>query len=61
MTETIRLGLSPGIYRVISSKAEGDRGAALGDIYLLTPGEDVTLNVDYTSSKATIINDENTK
>ena len=55
------IGLSPGIYRVISSKAEGDRGAALGDIYLLTPGEDVTLNVDYTSSKATIINDENTK
>ena len=35
--------------------------SALGDIYLLTPGEDVTLNVDYTSSKATIINDENTK
>ena len=55
------IGLSPGIYRVISSKAEGGRGAALGDIYLLTPGEDVTLNVDYTSSKATIINDENTK
>ena len=54
------IGLSPGIYRVISSKAEGGRGAALGDIYLLTPGEDVTLNVDYTSSKATIINDENT-
>ena len=49
------IGLSPGIYRVISSKAEGGRGAALGDIYLLTPGEDVTLNVDYTSSKATII------
>ena len=55
------IGLSPGIYRVISSKAEGGRGAALGYIYLLTPGEDVTLNVDYTSSKATIINDENTK
>ena len=55
------IGLSPGIYRVISSKAEGGRGAALGDIYLLTPGEDVTLNVDYTSSKATIINDENAK
>ena len=33
----------------------------MGDIYLLKPGEDVTLNVDYTSSKATIINDENTK
>ena len=49
------IGLSPGIYRVISSKAEGGRGAALGDIYLLKPGEDVTLNVDYTSSKATII------
>ena len=49
------IGLSPGIYRVISSKAEGGRGAALGDIYLLTPGGDVTLNVDYTSSKATII------
>ena len=46
---------------MISSEVEGGQGAALGEIYLLTPGEDVTLNVDYNSVKATIMNDENAK
>ena len=55
------IGIAPGIYRVISSKAEEGQGAALGDIYILTPGEDITLNVDYNSVKATIMNDENIK
>ena len=51
------IGIAPGIYRLISCKA-GGQGAALGDLYILTPGEDVTLNVDYNSEKATIINSE---
>ena len=55
------IGIAPGIYRVISDKADGGQGADLGEIYILTPGEDVTLDVDYTSLKATIINDEDTK
>lgn len=53
------IGIAPGIYRLISGKAGGQgEGAALGDLYILTPGEDVTLNVDYNSEKATIINSE---
>ena len=52
------IGIAPGIYRVISSKAEEGQGAALGDLYILTPGVDVTMNVDYISAKATIINSE---
>ena len=55
------IGIATGIYRVISSKTEEGQGAALGDIYILTPGEDITLNVDYNSVKATIMNDENIK
>lgn len=54
------IGLPPGIYKVISEKIEG-HDSDLGEIYLLTPGEAVTMNVDYTSLKATITNDENTK
>ena len=42
------IGLSPGIYKVISEKIEG-YDSDLGEIYLLTPGEAVTMNVDYTS------------
>ena len=54
------IGLPPGIYKVISEKIEG-HDSDFGEIYLLTPGEDVTMNVDYTSLKVTITNDENTK
>ena len=54
------IGLPPGIYKVISEKIEG-HDSDLGEIYLLTPGEAATMNVDYTSLKATITNDENTK
>ena len=54
------IGLPPGIYKVISEKIEC-HDSDLGEIYLLTPGEAVTMNVDYTSLKATITNDENTK
>ena len=54
------IGLPPGIYKVISEKIEG-HDSDLGEIYLLTPGEAVIMNVDYTSLKATITNDENTK
>lgn len=53
------IGLAPGVYRIISSKA--DDNGNFGEIYILTPGEDVTMSVDYNSFKATITNDENTK
>ena len=45
---------------MISEKIEG-HDSDLGEIYLLTLGEAVIMNVDYTSLKATITNDENTK
>lgn len=54
------IGLPPGIYKAISEKIEG-HDSDFGEIYLLTPGEDVTMNVDYTFLEATIINDENMK
>lgn len=53
------IGLAPGVYRIISSKAE--ENGNFGDISILTPGEDVTLNVDYNSYKASISSDEKTK
>ena len=45
---------------MISSKIEYSNGN-FGEIYLLTPGEDIILNVDYNSVKTTIMNDENAK
>ena len=39
------IGLPPGIYRVISEKVDGHQ-SNFGEISILTPGEDVTLNVD---------------
>lgn len=54
------IGLPPGIYRVISSKVDGHQ-RNFGEINILTPGEDVTLNVDYNSYKASISSDEKTK
>lgn len=54
------IGLPPGIYRVISEKVDGHQ-SNFGEISILTPGEDVTLNVDYNSYKASISSDEKTK
>ena len=54
------IGLPPGIYRVISEKVDGHQ-SSFGEISILTPGEDVTLNVDYNSYKASISSDEKTK
>ena len=54
------IGLPPGIYRVISEKVDGHQ-SNFGEISILKPGEDVTLNVDYNSYKASISSDEKTK
>ena len=54
------IGLPPGVYRVLSEKVD-DSHSILGEIDLLTPGEDVTLNVDYNSYKANIVSTEKTK
>ena len=47
------ISLPPGVYRVISEKIEG-HDSNLGEIDLLTPGEDVTMLVDYTVLKASL-------
>lgn len=52
------ISLPPGVYRIISEKVEG-HDSNFGEIKLLTPGEDVVLNVDYNSLKAYISNREN--
>lgn len=51
------ISLPPGIYRVISEKIEDDK-SILGEIKLLTPHEDVVLNVDYNTPCAYISNDK---
>ena len=54
------ISLPPGVYRVISEQIEG-HDSKLGEIDLLTPGEDVALHVDYTSFKASISSDDKTE
>lgn len=51
------ISLPPGIYRVISEKIEQEK-AILGEIKLLTPHEDVVLNVDYNTACAYISSDK---
>lgn len=51
------ISLPPGIYRVISEKIEQEN-AILGEIKLLTPHEDVVLNVDYNAACAYIASDK---
>lgn len=51
------ISLPPGIYRVISEKIEDDK-SILGEIKLLTPHEDVVLNIDYNTPYAYISNDK---
>ena len=43
----------PGIYSIISHKVAENNGN-LGEIELLTPGEEVTLIVDYNNKTATL-------
>lgn len=54
------ISLPPGIYRVISEKIEQEK-AILGEIKLLTPHEDVVLNVDYNAACAYISSDKKGK
>ena len=53
------IGIAPGVYRIISAKAE--ENGNFGDITILTPGEDITLNVDYNNYKVTVDEGQKTK
>ncbi len=48
------ISLPPGIYRVISEQVDGN----FGEIKLLTPGEEVVVEIDYDSRKASILSEK---
>ena len=48
------ISLPPGIYRVISEQVDGN----FGEIKLLTPGEEVVVEIDYDSRKVSILSEK---